>query len=113
MSHKITVQGHFGSADSLKDELNDRGIAFSESKEGGDTVLTFSDRKFNRYGNALKLNLDNPSASSMDSDIAYVVGEWYRNSMARHVRYNLAMQGHTVLSEVTERGEIVLQVAVG
>ena len=113
MSHKISVEGNFGSVDCLKDELAARNVKFDEKSEGGETYLTFPDRRYNSYGNSLKINLTNPTASSMDADIAREVGSWYQGAQTRHVRYLCAMQGITVTSQTEDRGDIVLRVAVG
>jgi len=113
MSHKISVEGNFGSAESLRDELTERGVKFDEKSEGGETFLTFSDSRFNRYGNPLRISLTNPQTSTMDADIGREVAGWYQGSMTRHVRYLCAMQGISVTSQTEDRGDIVLRVAVG
>ena len=113
MSHKISVEGNFGSREALIEELNYKGVKFEEKSEGGNVFLTFPDPKYNRYGNPLRINLNNPSESTMDADIANVVGSWYKGAMTRHIRYLCAMQGIMIESEVELQGDRVLRVAVG
>jgi hypothetical protein len=111
MSHKITVDGEFGSVDFLKEELDSRKVSYNESNENGETYLTFPQRTV--YGNPLKICVSNPQKSSMDSDLGREVGSWYQGSMVRHLRYTLAMQGSTIQSESKVGNDIVLMVAVG
>lgn len=113
MSHKISVAGNFGNAQSLKDTLTEKGVSFSEKTEGGETFLTFADSRYNRYGNPLRINLTNPKSSSMDADIGREVGEWYRDSMVRHIRSQALMAGHSLVSETRSGSNVVLRLAVG
>jgi len=114
MSHRITVTGNFGNASCLKAVLDEKKVRYSEEKDGkGDTIMTFTDGRYNRYGNSLRINLTNPKESTMDSDLGYEVRGWYRDAMARHVEEELLIQGHTVTSRVEHGQNIVLRVAVG
>jgi len=112
MSHAITVQGNFGSAEHLKEELDSQGIKYFEKTSGSDQVLTF-ERRYNQYGNPMIINLTRPDKTTMDGDIAHVVRKWYKGAAARHTRYQLMMQGIDIVSDTVENGEIVLRVAVG
>ena len=111
MSHRITVEGNFGSAEALKEVLSEQGIKFEEKKEGNDTVLHFPSHA--SYGNPLTINLTNPKTSSMDYEKGRMVGRWYRDAMAKHVQTQLLMQGGRVISTEIKGENIHLRVAVG
>ena len=113
MSHQIKVEGNFGTAKDLMDELDSQNIRYNEVTENGDDFLTFPDGKYNQYGNPLRINLTNPASSTMDSDIGRVVGLWYRGAKARQVKNKLAMQGVFATSEKIVGQNVVLRVAIG
>lgn len=112
MSHQMRVQGNFGSATALKAELKDQNIKFRESKEGGETWLLFEGSHYNQY-NPLKICLTKPENSTMDADIRATVQGWYQGASARHVKELCALRGISVISEIKDQSDIVLQVAVG
>jgi len=113
MSHRITVEGNFGSAEALKTVLDREGVAYSEKEEGGETWLTFNDGRYNRYGNALRICLTNPRSSTMDADIGRTVRGWYRDAMCETIKQQLLMNGHSITEETRQGQNIVLRVAVG
>lgn len=113
MSHKIQVKGSFGSADSLKDILNEQGVKFEEKEENGKTFLTFPDSRYNLYGNPLRICTSHPEDSTMDADIGRTVAGWYRDAMTNHVKIQALRQGARVTSETKRGNNIVLRLAVG
>lgn len=113
MSHRIKVEGNFGSAQALKDVLDREGVAYDEKTEGGETWLTFRDRRYNLYGNPLRICLTKPQDSTMDADTGYQVRGWYRDAMAGHLKQQLLVNGHNVVEETRQGQNIVMRVAVG
>lgn len=111
MSHKISVDGNIGSAESLKSVLRKAGVDFSERSEGGNNFLILP--KYSAYGNDAKICTNNPKLSSVDYIHQGAFQGWYRDSMAEYVKQRLLVDGHTVSNETRQGQNIVLRVAVG
>lgn len=99
MSHKISVEGNFGSPDSLKKVLAARNVQYNVQAKDGQEIMTFPDARYNRWNNPLQINLTSPTDSVMDADIADEVAEWYRDAQKDHTLQQILMQGHTVASQ--------------
>tara|TARA_B100000745_G_scaffold291970_1_gene232363 strand:- start:822 stop:1166 length:345 start_codon:yes stop_codon:yes gene_type:complete len=112
MSHRVKVEGNFGSASCLKSVLTEKGVQFKEITEGGKTYLTFSEQRYNAYGNQLRICVSHPEDSSMDHDIGKTVAGWYRDSQAKYVEEQLLIAGHSIQSTQVDGDDIVFRVAV-
>jgi len=111
MSHKISVDGSIGSADSLKNVLRKAGVDFSERSEGGDNYLIIP--KYTAYGNEAKICTNNLKLSSVDYIHQGTFQNWYRDSMTDFVKGRLLIDGHSITNEARVGQNIVLRVAVG